>query len=206
MTLKIIGMLDSPFVRRLAITMRMLGIEYEHQSKSVVFGYDTFKELNPLARVPTLVCDDGEMLIDSTLIISHIEAIAGHSLMPDDLERQRRALQVIGVSLLAMEKVAHRIYETKMRPEEYQYEPWLARIVEQINAALDWLEEAVAQLDEGQWFFGEEMSQADISAAVAWRFANHAAAAEAHPDRRPALVAFSEKAEALPEFLACPLE
>jgi glutathione S-transferase len=186
--------------------MRMLGIEFEHHSKSVVFGYDSFKAVNPLAKVPTLVCNDGEMMIDSSLIISHLEAMAGRSLMPENIDEQRRALQVIAVSLLGMEKIAHRIYETKMRPEEYQYEPWLNRILEQIAAAFDWLEVSVAALDENQWFFGDDISQADISVAVAWRFLQYSAPELAALEQRPALVAFGNRAEALPEFVACPLD
>ena len=116
--MKLVGMLDSPFVRRVAITMRMLGMDYEHDSRSVVSGYETFKDVNPLAKVPTMILDDGEMMIDSSLIINHIEAMAGRSLMPESLDDQRRAWQVIAVALLGMEKIAHRIYETKMRPEE----------------------------------------------------------------------------------------
>jgi glutathione S-transferase len=206
MDMKLVGMLDSPFVRRVAITMRMLGVEYRHESRSVVADYESFKSDNPLAKVPTLVCDDGEMMIDSSLIINYLEAIAGHSLMPESVEEQRRALQVIAVSLLGMEKIAHRIYETQMRPDEFQYEPWLKRILEQIAAAFDWLEEAVAALDENQWFFGDEISQADVSVAVAWRFLQFSAPSEAKPEDRPALLAFGNRAEALPEFVACPLE
>ncbi len=204
--MKLVGMLDSPFVRRLAITMRMLGIEFDHESRSVVAGYESFKDVNPLARVPTLILDDGEMMIESSLIINHVEALAGRSLMPDGIDKQRRAYQVIAVSLLGMEKIAHRIYETKMRPEEYQYQPWLDRILEQIAASFDWLEEAVAGLNDGEWFFGDEISQADISSAVAWRFLQFSAPSEAKTEERPALVAFGERAEALPEFVACPLE
>ena len=53
--MRLVGMLDSPFVRRLAITMRMLGIEHEHHSQSVVGGYETFKTINPLAKAPTRI-------------------------------------------------------------------------------------------------------------------------------------------------------
>ena len=204
--MKLVGMLDSPYVRRLAITMQMLGIDYEHESRSVVFGYETFKDVNPLARVPTLVLDDGEMMIESSLIISYLEAMAGRSLIPDDLDNKRRAYQVIGVALSGMDKIAQRIYETKMRPEESQYGPWLNRLLEQIAESFDWLEGAVAGIGDGPWFFGDEISQADISTAVAWRFLNFSAPGEARPESRPALVAFGEKAEALPEFIACPLE
>ena len=73
--MQLIGMLDSPFVRRVAVSMRMLGIEYEHNPLSIFRTYDEFRSVNPLVKVPTLVCDDGEMLIDSSLIISHLEEL-----------------------------------------------------------------------------------------------------------------------------------
>ena len=133
--MQLIGMLDSPFVRRVAITMRMLGIEYEHNPLSIFRTYDQFRELHPLVKVPTLICDDGEMLVDSTLIIHYVEA--GRCLMPSDPIQNRSALQRIGIALVAMEKVAQRIYELKVRPEEYRYEPWLDRLNEQLIAAID---------------------------------------------------------------------
>jgi len=185
--------------------MRLLGIEYEHRPLSVLKTYDEFRTVNPLVKVPTLVCDDGEMLIDSTLIISHVEALAGRSLLPEGDDERRRALQLIGVALVAMEKVAQRIYELKMRPEERQHEPWLARLVEQLHSALDWLEQAVVPLGEDEWIFGDVLTQADITIAIAWRFAVYAAPTEARADEHPGLAAFSKRAEALPEFLACPI-
>jgi glutathione S-transferase len=204
--MQLVGMLDSPFVRRVAVTMQFLGVQYEHRSLSVLGGYDEFRKVNPLAKVPTLVCDDGEMLVDSSLIIDHVERLAGRTLMPGGDEDCRRALQLIGVSLTTMEKVAQRIYELKMRPDEYQYAPWLERVTEQLNSALDWLEKAASGVEDDQWLFGADVSQADICIAIAWRFANHAAASEARPEARPALVAFGERAEVLPEFKACPLD
>jgi len=204
--MQLIGMLDSPFVRRVAVTMRLLDVEYEHRPLSIFKTYDEFRTVNPLVKVPTLVCEDGEMLIDSSLIIDHLESLAGRSLMPEQAEDRRRALQLIGVSLIAMEKVAQRIYELKLRPEEFQYAPWLERVNEQLASALDWLEESVAGLDDGKWLFGNELTQADITIAIAWCFVHHAAPSEARPEARPALVAFSARAEALPEFQACPLD
>ena len=204
--MKLVGMLDSPFVRRVAITMRLLGIEFEHVSQSVVAGYDTFKSINPLAKAPTLVLDDGEMMIESTLIISHVEALAGRTLMPDATDDQRRALQVIGVALLGMDKVVAQIYETEMRPQEFQYEPWLGRVREQAAAGFDWLESVVASAGGGSWLFGDEITQADITTAVAWRFLELRASDQLHAEERPALAAFGARAEALPEFMACPVE
>jgi glutathione S-transferase len=204
--MKLVGMLDSPFVRRVAISMRLLDIEFEHVSQSVVAGYDTFKSINPLAKAPTLVLDDGEMMIESTLIISHVEALAGRTLMPDATDDQRRALQVIGVALLGMDKVVAQIYETEMRPQEFQYEPWLQRVREQAAAGFDWLESVVASAGGGCWLCGDEMTQADITTAVAWRFLELRAPDQLHVEERPALAAFGARAEAIPEFMACPVE
>jgi glutathione S-transferase len=202
--MQIIGMLDSPFVRRVAITMRVLDVGYEHNPLSIFRGYGEFRQLNPLVKVPTLICDDGEMLVDSTLIIDYIESLAGQSLMPAELLLRRTALQRIGIALVAMEKVAQRIYELKARPEEYRYEPWLERVNEQLLAAIDAMEKSVTGLDD-DWMFGKQLTQADITTAVAWRFINHAAPAIAEVARRPALTEFCSRAEKLAEFLACPL-
>jgi glutathione S-transferase len=203
--MQLIGMLDSPYVRRVAVTMRVLGIGYEHNPLSIFHTYDEFRVLNPLVKVPTLLCDDGEMIVDSTLIIDYIESLAGQSLMPSDSAQRRTALQRIGAALVGMEKVAQRIYELKVRPEEYRYEPWLERLNEQLLSAIDMMELAVTDLDD-DWMFGKQLTQADITTAVAWRFINHAAPAIADVAKRPALDEFSARAEKLAEFLACPLE
>ena len=203
--LQLVGMLDSPFVRRVAISMRFLEVEYENNPLSIFRTYDEFRQLNPLVKVPTLICDDGEMLVDSTLIIDYIETLAGKSLMPAEPVERRVTLQRVGTSLIAMEKVAQRIYELKVRPEEFQYAPWLDRLDEQLTSAIDAMESSVAAL-ESEWMLGENLTQADISTAVAWRFINYAAPTVAERAERPGLRAFSERAEKLPEFAACPLE
>jgi glutathione S-transferase len=197
-------MLDSPFVRRVAITMRMLGVPYDHNPLSIFRSYEEFRALNPLVKVPTLICDDGEQLVDSTLIIDYVETLAGRSLLPGEPLLRRSAQQTIGVALVAMEKVAQRIYELKVRPVEFQYEPWLARVNEQLLAAIDAMERIVAAKQQ-HWLFGQQLTQADITIAVAWRFINHAAPAIAAAVARPALTAFGDQAEQLPEFTATPL-
>ena len=87
-----------------------------------------------------------------------------------------------------------------------QYGPWLDRVHEQTRVAFGWLEEAVAGIEGGPWFFGDQVSQADITTAVAWRFLQVKAAENAGAGPWPALTAFCERAEALPEFRACPLD
>ncbi len=97
--MKLIGMLDSPYVRRAAISFKLLGLPFEHASVSVFRHFDTFRESNPVVKAPTLVCDDGTVLMDSTLIIDYAQALAGRSLMPAALPARTRALRGIGLAL-----------------------------------------------------------------------------------------------------------
>lgn len=202
----LIGMLDSPFVRRVAVTARILGVPYEHNPLSIFKSYDEFRKINPLVKVPTFVCDDETVLVDSTLIIDYLESNCadGRSLMPTNNADRTKALQMIGVALIAMEKVAQIVYERTQRPKELQHKPWLKRLTEQLHGAVDKMEEFVG--DGSAWLCGPEIGQADVTVAIAWRFIQHAVPKRVRADDFPGLVAFSARAEALPEFIACPLD
>ena len=199
-------MLDSPFVRRAAITAQFLGLEYEHRSLSVFRNYDEIRKINPLVKVPTLVCDDGEVLVESTLIIDYLESIGPkkRSLMPADPEARRHVLQLVGISLIAMEKTVAFLYETKQRPKELQHTPWIERVDQQLGEAVKLMSRHVA--DGERWLAGSRVTQADVSIAVAYRFVQHIRPEAAPPDRFDGLARFSKRAEALPEFIACPFD
>ncbi len=128
--MKLIGMLDSPFVRRVAISARCLGIELGHESVSVFRTFAQFQQINPVVKAPTLVLDDGEVLMDSTLIIDYLEALAGpgRSLMPGNIEQRLRSLRLIGLALAANEKSVQLYYERNLRPADIQFEPWVERV------------------------------------------------------------------------------
>ena len=204
----LIGYLDSPFVRRVAITMRCLGVEFDHRELSIFRDFEEFRTIHNAVKVPTLVCDDGEMLIDSGLIIDYLETqVAGRSLIPASGRDYRSALQHIGVALVAMEKVVQLIYETAHRPENRQHAPWIERIEQQLEGAVGMMEASVAAsaADGHPWLLGEDLGQADISTAVAWRFSQRVERTQLDPGDFPALAEHSARAEALPEFLRCPL-
>jgi len=206
--MQLIGYLDSPFVRRVAVTMQFLGIDYQHRELSIFRDYDEFRTINPMVKVPTLVLEDDRVLGDSTLIIDYLQShIAGRSLMPVNRDSYLLALQYIGTALVAMEKVAQLVYETSQRPRDLQYGPWIARLEQQLKGAADIMESTVSSCanSPSQWLLGDDLTQADISIAIAWRFMMHTERVDLQPDDYPALVAFSERAEVLPEFMACPL-
>ena len=203
--MQLIGYMDSPFVRRVAISMQFLGIAYDHRELSIFRDFEEFQTINPTVKVPTLILDDGQVLMDSTLIIDYLESqLSGRRLMPDNPTDYAAALQHIGVALVGMEKVAQLIYETSHRPENLQHMPWIDRLEQQLEGAVNLMEKAVSA-SGNDWLLGTDITQADISTAVAWRFMMHIDCVNLDVNDYPALVAYSARAEALPEFLACPL-
>ena len=201
--MQLIGMMDSPFVRRVAISARLLNLEYEHKPLSIFRNYEQIRKINTLVKVPSLICDNGELLIDSTLIIGYLESLSGKTLLPLASDTLQLALKHIGVALVTMEKVAQLIYETNQRPEDLQLDSWITRLKQQLHGALNLMETGVGN---GQsWLFGENILQPDLSTAVAWGLAQHIFPEMFGENDYSGLVQFSARAEATQEFLACPM-
>lgn len=74
--MKLVGMLDSPYVRRVAISLDLYGVEFEHQALSVFTTYDEFARINPVVKAPSLVLDDSTVLMDSSLILDYFFLMA----------------------------------------------------------------------------------------------------------------------------------
>jgi glutathione S-transferase len=203
----LVGMPDSPYVRRVAISLKRMGIPFEHQQVSVFRHFDRFKAINPVVKAPSFVCDDGTVLMDSSLILDHIEsaAPAAKRLMPADVLERREALRLIGLAMAACEKGVQMVYEKEQRPAEKRHMPWMDRVVGQANAAYGELESAVTARGDA-WLQGKTLNAADIAVACAWRFGQYYNAVEVPAAHYPALVAHSRRAEALPEFASTPLD
>ena len=198
----LVGMLDSPYVRRAAISGTLLGLAFEHRSISVFRHMDAFRAINPLIKAPTLVCDDGTVITDSLLIVQHMEDIAGRRLRPSDPAERRRDLALLGVGIVAADKAVGVEYERK-RPEGQRYAPWMDRVLAQLHTALDLLDAAAA---EKQLTAGPELRPADIAAAVAWSFCRFVIPDVTDKSRWPALVRHTAACEDLDVFRAWPID
>ncbi len=200
--MRLIGMLDSPYVRRVAVSMTAMALPYRHEPVSVFRHYDAFAAINPVVKAPTLITDDGVALMDSTLILDFVEALAPpeRRLTPPAADRPQ-ALRIVGLALTACEKTVQIVYERTQRPEDKRHQPWLDRLRSQLQAAYALLE---AEIGTSDWLFGPRPLQPDITAAVAWRFTRELTPDAVDPDGHPRLAALSHRAEALPAFLAAP--
>lgn len=200
--MQLIGMLDSPYVRRVAISLQLLGLRFEHRSISVFSTFAQFQQINPVVKAPTLVCDDGEVLMDSTLILEYAEALASprKSLMPSGLAERQHALRVIGLALAACEKSVQIVYEHNLRPAEKLHEPWVARVTGQLLAAYEALESELQRRPLA--VTSSTINQAGVTTAVVWHFTQQMLPGVVPPASYPSLQAFSAQAETLPEFMA----
>lgn len=170
----LIGMFDSPFVRRVAITLKLLGLPFEHANWSVGKDFERIREYNPLGRVPTLVLANGEALFESGAILDYVDELAGpeRALMPATGPDRRRALNIMAMATGAADKGVLQVYEGVFRPESKRHEPWLERLRSQMTASLAALDRQVDERGAGQWLIGSRMTQADITAACVFTFLN----------------------------------
>jgi glutathione S-transferase len=204
--MKLIGMLDSPFVRRVAISMRLLGLPFEHAAVSVFRGFDQFEQINPVVKAPTLVCDDSgnSVLMDSTLLLQYAEALAGRSLSPTDPAALVRELRLIGLALAACEKTAQIVYERGLRPAEKRHEPWIDRVTGQLNAAYRALDDELAAQPLDATEAG--LRQSGITVGVAWSFTQFVLPEVVSAASFPHLAAHAAAVEQLPVFRAIPCD
>jgi glutathione S-transferase len=202
--MKLIGMLDSPYVRRVAISLECLGIPFGHDAISVFSTYEAFQRINPVVKAPTLVCDDGEVLMDSSLILQFVEATrsGGDSLWSlGDATRMQHEMRAVSLALAACEKSVQIVYERKLRPPSAQYEPWVERVQGQLLEAYAALEREV---QTRQPVFVEPRRQAGITTAVVWQFTQSMLASIVVAEKYPGLVALSARLERTPEFRKYP--
>ncbi|MEM8743333.1 MAG: glutathione S-transferase family protein [Pseudomonadota bacterium] len=203
------GQLDSPFVRRVAIALRFYQLPYTHNIISAYGDFSELLQLNPLGKVPALQLDNGTVLTDSTLILDCLDRLAGESksLWPGAPDERARALGHVGVAVGLAEKAVEFRTETVRRPRDKIDQPRVDRVLAQIVACLDWLEE---QTPAEGFIWGDGITHADISSTVAATFiANKnpehlGKTSENDSAAYPKLLAHMQRCEALAEFKAAP--
>ena len=198
----LIGMFDSPFVRRVAVSMRLLDIPFEHRDWSVGRDFERIRAHNPLGRVPTLVLDDGEALFESAAILEYLDELVGpwRALLPAQGPDRRRALNLMALAIGAAEKGVQQVYEIAFRPPERRHAPWTDRCAAQMQAALTELDRRCEHLRDDAWLLGARISQADVTAACAVSFLDSALHVLERADAYPHLRRLAARCEALPAF------
>jgi glutathione S-transferase len=196
----LIGQFDSPFVRRTAIAMRLYGIAFEHRPWSTFGDAEKIRPYNPLLRVPTLVLDDGDVLIESLAILDYLDGRmpAAERLFPQEEPARHKALKLASLAAGISDKAVALYYEQNLHREDAVSALWTERCRSQIKGALAALEKERAAAGGDYWLGG--ISHVDITVACMLRHLR-----EAHPefqplDGLPSLERHAERMEALPVF------
>ena len=195
----LIGQYDSPFVRRVGIALLLYGLPFEHRPWSTFADADKIRPYNPLTRVPTLVLDDGDVLLESAGIIDYLDGRVGpeRAMFPAQEPERHRALRIAALATGIADKAVSLFYEKRLHDKASDL--WLERCRRQIGGALAVLETDRAS-QSGPYWSGARIGHADIAVGCALRFLG-----EAHPGlvslaAYPAIDAYCARLEALPAF------
>lgn len=195
----LLGRYLSPFVRRAATTLELYEIPFENRPLQHTGDEATIlRESNPVGRVPALVLDDGEVIIDSAAILDYLDREVGprRALMPSDGKDRNRALSLLGIATGAAEKAIATVYEVRFRPEEKRHAPWVERCAEQAKGGFEFLNSQLS----GDHFIGDKLSQVDVTSAIAWQFVGMANKELQASINAPQLDALVERMMAIPAY------
>jgi glutathione S-transferase len=194
----LVGQYDSPFVRRIAVTLHTLGIPFERNMISAFADAEQMRTINPLGRIPTLILDDGERLYDSHFILDHLDELAGpaRALLPAAGAERRRALRIIAVASGALEKTGAMVYERTLRPPDKRHAPWLERCATQVTGGLAYLESLTPAA--GWYLGGATPTQPDLTVGCILSYYPRTAPDLFDAIRYPHLDALRSRFESLP--------
>jgi glutathione S-transferase len=200
MVLQLVGHYDSPFVRRVAVTLNILGLPFERRVLSVFSNAEAVRTFNPVGRVPVLVLEDGEVLIESAAILDHLDEIAGRgrALLPARGVERRRALQLMALSTAASDKAIAVVYEHRRKPARIDAD-WVARCRAQLDRALAEIERRLEEAGQPP----EPLLQPGITLATMLGYLRLRVSEAVPPGRYPRLEALAAAAEAMPAYPAC---
>ncbi|MBM3597773.1 MAG: glutathione S-transferase family protein [Alphaproteobacteria bacterium] len=194
----LVGRFQSPFVRRAAVTLKHYGLNFEHKALSSMTDKDAVKTFNPLGRVPAFVTDEGDTIVDSAVILDHLDELAGpsKSLTPPKGKERRKVLHAVAVAVGACEKAVGGLYEKNRRPAEKVHQPWLDQLDGQAKDGLDALE----AMNPSPFLCGSKLTQADVTAVCVFDFMRGQLPHLAPAGRYPKLEALSKRCNEMPAF------
>ncbi len=196
----LVGQYDSPFVRCVAITLHLYGMPFTRNAISVFGDAAEMASINPLVRIPSLVLDDGEVLVESGAILDYLDEGFGpaRALTPRSGPERRHMLQVMAVATGSIDKAGATVYERHFHAAAAVNQEWVARLKGQLGGGLAWLEERL----DGDLFFDGKISQADITTAVLLGYLRVRLPEVLAERSYPRLERHSQRCEAMEAFIA----
>ncbi len=198
----LVGQYDSPVTRRVAIALHHYGMPFTRDTRSIFGDAAAVGKISPLTRIPALVLDDGEVLIDSAAILDHLDEQAGDAaLMPAAGSARRHVLQMTALAQGTLEKAGAVVYERHFHCTEHRSDDWLARCLGQARAGLDELTRRLATPHA----CGLTLTHADVMiTTLIWYLQDRMDEVLSQTDHA-SLISLAEHCETLPAFCAAAL-
>lgn len=198
----LVGQYDSPVTRRVAIALHHYGMPFTRDTRSIFSDAAAVGTISPLTRIPALILDDGEVLIDSAAILDHLDEQAGDAaLIPGAGPARRRVLQMTALAQGTLEKAAAVVYERHFHALEQRSRDWLDRCLSQARAGLDELTRRLAK----PYACGEALTHADVMITTLVWYMQDRMDEVLSPSAHASLIALAAHCEALPAFRAAAL-
>lgn len=195
----LVGQYDSPVTRRVAVALHHYGMPFTRDTRSIFGEAEAVGKISPLTRIPALVLEDGEVLIDSAAILDYLDELAGaRALCPASGPARRRVLQMTALAQGTLEKAAAVVYERHFHKAESQSDEWLSRCLGQARAGLD---ELTRRLDS-PYACGAGLSHADVMITTLIWYMQDRMDEVLSPTAHAPLIALAEHCETLPAFRA----
>lgn len=166
--MKLITSTTSPFVRKVTVLAREVGVWERIEEEQVKTGplapAAPLAAVHPLAKLPTLITDDGEVVYDSRVICEYLDGLhAGRPMFPRDPVARLRALRQQALADGILDAAILVFYETMYRAPELRDPKWQASQAAKANAGLDALEREVEGLSRDL-----DVGVIAVGCALAW--------------------------------------
>ena len=165
--MKLIGSATSPYVRKVRIVMAEKRLDYEFVSEDVWSAATTIAESNPLGKVPCLVMEGAEALVDSHVIVEYLDALSPVGKLIPSVGRERAGVktwEALADGVLDAAILARLEATWTGRSAEQRSSAWIERQLSKVHAAVQAMSKG---LGEQAFCSGVHFSLSDISVGVA---------------------------------------
>jgi glutathione S-transferase len=163
--MKLIGSLASPYVRKVRVVLAEKKLDYQFELENVWAADTGIDQFNPLGKVPALVMEDGNVMIDSRVIVEYLDTLTPVCKLLPPNGRDRADIKCWEALADGMIDAAVTVrLERTMRPAEKQSDEWMARHLRKVKLSLAALSE---RLDEQAYCAGIHYSLADVAVGCA---------------------------------------
>ncbi|RPJ44755.1 MAG: glutathione S-transferase [Betaproteobacteria bacterium] len=197
--MRLFGTPRSPYVRKVRIVLAEKQIPHDYIVARGSAPGSPVPALNPLAKVPTLVRDDGRPLYDSPVIVDYLDALgSGPQLIPADFEGriEVKRWEALGDGITDATVAIH--HERLEPVDKQRAADWFAKRRDKIDQGLATMER---DLGNNDYCYGQRFTLADIATGYALAYLDYALPDYEWRSKHPALARLAERLAARPSFI-----